>query len=86
MQLASAFAFVSRFYVGLSMHLGARGNVLPVGRAGCRCGWVHNSEWCAGVMSFVYCAECGWQFAFAVLNGLFIVHVHGAGGTLHLWL
>ena len=41
------FAVVSRFYVGLSMHLGARGDVLPVGRAGLHCGWVHDSEWFA---------------------------------------
>ena len=77
------FAVVSRFYVGLSMHLGARGDVLPVGRTGMRCGWVHDSKRCAGNVSFVYSAGCGWQFAFAVVNGLFIVHVHGAGGTVH---
>ena len=60
---------VSRVYVGHSMHVGARGGVLTAGRAGLHCGWVHDSEWCAGAISFVYCARCGWHFAFADVNG-----------------
>ena len=48
------------------MQLRASNGVVPVGRAVLGCG----SEWCAGALSFVYCAECIWQSASAVANGL----------------
>ena len=51
------------------MQLSARSAVMPKGRPVCL--WLGNdSEWCAGALRFVYCTECTWHSAFAVVIGL----------------